>query len=389
MNITFALVYQNKKVSPLRVIITHKGKVWRKSVGISVTTADWSKVRHRTGTPSIDKKIIEIRNGLEAMLDNDSTPAEIEYALTRITDGQWNDGPIIESGSPSFWQYFKQWSERPCSSLRQHRSTYKTVLGLMGERWDWDTMDNRFYHQIIRQMEAQGYSVNYQGNIIQRIKTVMNEGRKAGYHNNTCFQEWKRPTEDSFSIALTENEMMMLWNADNLTLGEQKVRDLAWLGYLTASRYSDYSRLSVNNIYGDAIRFFQKKTDGEVLIPCSPKIKTILERNNGRAPKMVDQVFNREIKNVCRKVGITDVIQVPKSTRRKKGWSDNKAVEKWEMVSSHSFRRSGASALYRSGVPARVVRYLTGHSTDKQLFKYIKIDKEEGLELLARSAFFK
>ena len=125
------------------------------------------------------------------------------------------------------------------------------------------------------------------------------------------------------------------------------------------------------------------------MIPCSPKIKAILERNNGRAPKMADQVFNREIKNVCRKVGITDVIQVPISTRRKKGWDDNKAVEKWEMVSSHSFRRSGASALYRSGVPARVVRYLTGHTTDKQLFKYIKIDKEEGLELLARSGFFK
>ena len=387
MNIAFALVSPSKKESPIRVIITHKGKVFRKSIGLSCPTIAWSKTRHKSNTPAINERLTDIRNGLESVLDFDSSASDIEFALSRIVNGHWND-TLQADDTPTFWEYFKEWSERPCSSQRQHRLTYNTTLRLMGGVWTWDNMDSRFYQSILTKMKAEGYATNYQGNIIQRIKTVMSEGRKLGYHSNTAYTEWKRPAEESFSIALNEREMQMLWDAD-LTPGERRVADLAWLGYLTASRYSDYSRLTSDNIHGDTIRFVQRKTDSEVLIPCSPKIKTILERNKGRAPKMVDVVFNREIKEVCRKVGIDSVIQVPRSTRKIKGWADDKVVYKWELVSSHSFRRSGASALYRSGVPARVVRYLTGHTTDKQLFKYIKIDKEEGLELLSQSDFFK
>ena len=387
MNIIFALVSPSRKESPIRVIITHKGKVFRKSIGLSCPAIAWSRVKHKSNRPAINERLKEIRDGLESVLDADSTFDDVEFALSRVEGGHWNDTlPMLDR--PTFWQHFHEWSERPCTSQRQHRLTYNTVLRLMGGVWTWENMDARFYQSLIKKMQENGYSPNYQGNIVQRVKTVMSEGRKMGYHSNMSYLKWKRPSEESFSIALTESEMMLLWEGE-LTPGERRVADLAWLGYLTASRFSDYSRLTSDNIYQDCIRFFQKKTDGEVMIPCSPKIRTIFERNGGHAPRISAQVFNREIKEVCRKVGIDSIIQVPKSTRLKKGWPDDKQIRKWELVSSHSFRRSGASALYRSGVPARVVRYLTGHTTDKQLFKYIKIDKEEGLEMLSQSAFFK
>lgn len=60
-----------------------------------------------------------------------------------------------------------------------------------------------------------------------------------------------------------------------------------------------------------------------------------------------------------------------------------------ELVSSHTFRRSGASALYRAGVPAKVIRFLTGHKSDKTLFLYIKLNAEDGYQSLAGLEFFK
>ena len=182
--------------------------------------------------------------------------------------------------------------------------------------------------------------------------------------------------------------MDRLWNAE-LEGHDSRVRDLAMLGYLTASRFSDYSRLNEDNIQGDRISWIQEKTDEPVLIPCSPKIRTIFKRNGGRAPKMCSIVFNRDIKTVCKKVGIDEVIQVPESKRKMMGRTKTEPVYKYELVSSHTFRRSGASALYRSGVPARVVRFLTGQKDDRTLFKYIKLNIEDGADMLAESDFFK
>ena len=70
---------------------------------------------------------------------------------------------------------------------------------------------------------------------------------------------------------------------------------------------------------------------------------------------------------------------------------DRKSVEKhqrWELVSTHTARRTGATLLYKSGVPIALCRLCTGHTTDQMFMRYLKIGKEEGAQLLAKSEFF-
>ena len=387
MNISYQLKSPKEKLSPIRIVITHRGRVYRKSLGISVSPTEW-----RRGKP-VNVKVLKMVNSLTARLNERLSPLsdheDIEFCLSCIHDGVFNDSvkDVLGQGV-KFMDYFREWSERDSSSRNQRRLTYNVIKDIMGTAYGWDNVDDRYLYCLTNSMKRRGYGVNYMGNIIQRLKTVMEEGRKLGYHDNTAHQSFKRMREDAFAIALTPEDMQRLWDADLLP-GESRARDLAWLGYLTAARFSDYSRISESNVHDGVLRFVQQKTDDPVAIPCSPKIRTVLERNGGRAPKMCQQVFNREIKEVCRKVGITDFVEVPKSFRQTKGWPASKRVEKWELVSSHTFRRSGATALYKSGVPIRVCRYLTGHKSDSQFLKYIKIDREEGLSMLEQSAFFK
>lgn len=385
MNITF---YPKGRggTQPLIVTITHNGKRYRKAVGITV--ASWSTDKQRCGHIPTDKNIRLIRVGLESMLDEFSTEADIRDALEHIKDGKWIDTLSAKVDGPSFQEFFKEWSERDAGAHRQNTLTYRTVTSIMGDGYDWDGLDSAYYAKLKRGMDKRGFRPNYQGVLVGRLKTCLNEAYALHYITNPDFREWAKPHEETFAIALTQQEVDKLWDAE-LKGAMAKTRDLAMLGIYTAARFSDYSRLSRDNIHDGRISFVQTKTGLPVLIPCSPKILTVLERNNGYAPRIAIQHFNKYLKDLCKSVGIDDVVEVPKGVRTKLKKKAGEKVYKWELVSSHTCRRTGASLLYKSGVPIRVCRYLTGHTKDDTFLKYIKIDREEGANILANADFFK
>ena len=50
-------------------------------------------------------------------------------------------------------------------------------------------------------------------------------------------------------------------------------------------------------------------------------------------------------------------------------------VPKYELVTSHTGRRSFATNLYRRGIPSSQLMFLTGHKTEAAFMKYIKVSK--------------
>ena len=53
---------------------------------------------------------------------------------------------------------------------------------------------------------------------------------------------------------------------------------------------------------------------------------------------------------------------------------------KYQMVHTHTARRTGATLMYLSGMDVYDIIKITGHSTPMMLKKYIKADKLEVLE---------
>lgn len=62
---------------------------------------------------------------------------------------------------------------------------------------------------------------------------------------------------------------------------------------------------------------------------------------------------------------------------------------KWEIVSTHTARRTEATRLYLSGVLMRQCIMLTGHTAEENFRKYIRITKEENARMLDDNPFFK
>jgi integrase len=84
--------------------------------------------------------------------------------------------------------------------------------------------------------------------------------------------------------------------------------------------------------------------------------------------------INYVVKDICKLAGINSPEQ--KQTTRH-GMTVTKNVEKWELVSTHTARRSFATNAYKMGVPSITIMAITGHKTETSFLKYIKVTPQE------------
>ena len=392
MKINFNLKDRAAEVSAVRLIITHKGRVYRKYTGISVKTRQWKRTKRDGQMPTNPRdaeKLKEIRLALESRLDEYSGENDILRAIDDVlSDKSAHYTPLasVERSRPSFWEYFREWGGRDCPGIRQRARTCRLIAETMGTSDDWEDVDEAYYLRLVQRMNERGYSRNYQGSIIARLKTVMSEGYRMKYHRNDDFRRFKKTAEQPETVYLTEDEVERLWRLELQDSTECRVRDLFLIGVFTVARFSDYSRLSEKNISGGYITFTQRKTADSVMIPLSPKVAAILRRNGGRAPEVGQNLFNREIKVVCMKAGIGGRVQV---TRSRGTRHETSMVPKWKMVSSHTARRTGATLLHKTGIPVQSLMLITGHRSIQSLMHYLRLTKEENARNLKDNPFFK
>jgi len=390
MNINFNLKDYTSEKSAVRIVITHRGKVFRKYTGISISPTKWKrskKGRQWPTDPKDSEKLKGILLALEERLNEYSTNAEIEEALDDILSSQVSSYKPMDKTSRrvTFWQYFDEWASRAKSTRKNDMNVKRRIAELMGREDNWNDINSAWFFRLNQKLDAAGYAVNYKATITARIKAMMSEGFKLKYHTNTEYMTFKKVQEPADTIYLAQEEVDAVWAVELTASMEKKARDLFIIGVYTASRFSDYSRLSIEDIRDGKIRFVQKKTSKSVVIPAAPRVLEVLKRNGGSSPIISQQKYNEGIKEVCKKAGITSTIYVTKSHGAA---HETKKMKKYEMVSSHTARRTGATLLYMSGVPLRQCMLITGHTTEANFMKYIRVTKEQNAELLSSNSFF-
>jgi integrase len=128
----------------------------------------------------------------------------------------------------------------------------------------------------------------------------------------------------------------------------------------------------------------QKNTD--VIIPVHWVIKEIIDKGFDWEKKVYDTKINKAIKPICMMAGIKNNVSV---SRTEGGKLITTTHQKWELVTTHTARRSAATNMFKSGIPSLSIMMITGHRTEKSFLKYIKISQEENAEILSTHKFFK
>ena len=80
--------------------------------------------------------------------------------------------------------------------------------------------------------------------------------------------------------------------------------------------------------------------------------------------------------------------ELVKCTYTKGGQEETKMIPKYDLIKSHTARRSFCTNKYKAGMNIFDIMLFSGHSTEKEFYKYIRIKDQERASHIVKSGFF-
>lgn len=284
-------------------------------------------------------------------------------------------------------------------------------------KFDWDDINESLVDRYISYLENIGYMKYTIDKHISLFKTLISVAERQGYHSNhAAIKLLKSPQikdeDKAKKIYLTKEELKALFEMKLIGFYE-KVRDVFLIGCYTGMRISDYGRIDKSDIgYTDAgtkvIRITQEKTGGKIVIPIlDDKLEILLKKYDYKVPQISDQSLNRAIKQICKKLAETvpslqikerTVLTLKERNANEKAKDEGKLLyeydekgfplkAKWELVTSHTARRSCITNMYLSKkytIPQMMS--ISGHKTEMMLYKYVRLSLDEFADNVASVA---
>lgn len=264
---------------------------------------------------------------------------------------------------------------------------FESSLGAKGLKFSDITID--IYSRFMEFCDERNYMESTKYQYASLVKAVMNYALEDGVSENTVQNSKGFVTHRSVAVFkkvyLTRDEIARLaaLKTEPGTLPD-KVKDVFLVGCYTGQRFSDYSSLSIDemeNIMVDgtahkALRKIQRKTGHTVVIPVlDDNLLTIMNKWNGHLPKITISALNATIKVLCREAGINSKI----TTFSSRGGKKLRSVQpKYELVSSHTARRSYITNLYMEGtLSTEQIRSISGHMSEESFRRYLCQNQEE------------
>jgi integrase len=190
----------------------------------------------------------------------------------------------------------------------------------------------------------------------------MNYATEMGVNKNLEYlkKSFKVLSEKVSRIYLSTDEVNILYHLElNETLS--KTRDVFVLMCYLGIRFSDYKRITKNNIHNEYLDIVMEKTNEPVSIPLHPHALEIIERWNYHLPSISNPKLNKNIKKICKQAHIDEIIN---------------GRSKYKLVTCHTARRSFATNGYLSDVLVRDLMRITGHKKETTFLNYVQVTRE-------------
>ena len=202
-----------------------------------------------------------------------------------------------------------------------------------------------------------------------------------GYNTNTAYKTFTptlKRTQKKI-IYLTNEEMRKLLAleipAERKAL--ENVRDVLIFCCFSGLRHSDVFNLRRSDVKDGVIEVTTVKTADSLSIELNEVTKGILEKykdyrfkGDKALPVICNQTMNRNVKELCRMAGIDEEIRI---TTYKGNQRIDEVKRKWELVGTHTGRKTFIVNALSLGVAPNVVMKWTGHSDYKAMKPYIDI----------------
>lgn len=260
-------------------------------------------------------------------------------------------------------------------------------------RLTWELFNAQFEERLTAWMMDKNYAANTIATQFSIMKVWLREAEFQGIITDKSFHRYRTKCQDVDNVYLTEDDINRLYALDfNDEAIKAQIapysnievtRDLFVLACWTGLRFGDWRDLTDANIEDENMIVHTHKTNTTVVIPLHPKVKAIIDKYDGVLPKSVDKAHTiQHIRKCAELAGISQHVSLG---RVQGGRSVLKTGPKYQFVSNHTARRSFATNMYLKGVPAISIMAITGHTTEANFMKYIKVDKEQHAKIVAQA----
>ncbi len=414
------------KVRPILAIVTEKGKqILRYSTKISICLDDWNKVKQNVRKSNNDFQAHNAKlSKFQSTLKTLSASLELEgititkEAVLKVFDLMTakQRGKVIDNTLIGFFKReitklptkLNPTTLRPydVSTLNKYSRAYDLLLELQEQekiKFLFQNIDMDFYYKYINFLQGKNLRPNTIGvHHVRVLITILHEAERQGLVVNSAYKDrlFSVPSEKTEKVYLTTKEIerieKLVFDDSNRHL--EHSRDMFLLGCYTGQRHNEFSRFKKEHFEstddGMVIKIVQSKGNKLTVIPIGSNVIAIMERYNWNLTKTVIEkgvIINQSentaytellenAKEVCKLAGIDNAISV---TQRKGSETKTVVRPKYELIGTHTGRRSFATNMYKSGKLQMLdIMQITGHSKVETFLGYICTTKEESANVI-------
>ena len=341
--------------------------------------------------------------------DVETIKAEYAKAFGRAHKPQVSTQPEEKSKStPKFWEYYSifvsersetnQWTLatiQKFSALKSHLSRWKR------KNLDFSDFDERGLTSLVtffrNNLDMKNTTIGKQ---LGYLKWFLRWATLKGYNKNLAYQTFspKLKIAQKTVVFLEWDELMRVFNYTIPANGEcvtlhsadgkeytkvvhdaaaiAKTRDVFCFCCFTSLRYSDAANLKRANITGEALTITTVKTADTITIELNKYARAILERYENAdlggyaLPHITNQRMNIYLKDLCE---LCEINQPITQTYYRGAERIDETMPKYELVGTHTGRRTFICNALMLGIPAEIVMKWTGHADYKSMKPYIDI----------------
>jgi integrase len=388
---------------------TYSGHRIRISTGEQIFPAHWNNKAEKVREVIDEPEACEINTRLK-LIESLVTDVHLNFLRDGIIPlpkelmmeiGNQRIKPNLQTNNKGFWELFEDFVEykrKRLPNVKDFDNSLRKHLLKAEENWKKpltfsalklknqgviELLDGYLTNDAINSKGEKGLATNTVGKQFKNLKVFLNWVFSNEYVPKFDMKHIVTKTEEVDAIYLKQDEVDLIFNLDNLTEKDSLIRDLFVIGIETGLRFSDFIRIKPQYIADNKLTINPIKTISNkkniVQIPISGKFRAILNKRDGIPPIYDKELteFNKTVRELAKNAGIDSEVVIYRTIR---GKQIEKVYQKYELVSSHTCRRTFCTLKFLAKMPAHVIMAFTSHKTERSFLRYLKLGNEEVCE---------
>jgi integrase len=411
----------------IRVSIVIGGTRFLTSTGYKISPAKWDSERRQVRKGASNGKGITwatINSGLAAIVKHftayeneceqtNFTP-DVEALKNEFSDKFGRKRSAIQQNVITFFDYYNEFVKETSVRNSWADASFEKFHALKNllcrfrpaDSITFDTFSEIGLHNFVQFLvNSEGMKNTTIRNQLNFIGMFLRWATAKGYNTCTDFQTFKPKLKmvDKKVVFLTWDEVMRVFNytlPENGTVvtlhradgteytkvvekagGIERAKDIFLFSCFTSLRYSDAIKIKWSDIDGDSFSVTTQKTHDALTIEINKYARAILDKYKDYAEQLGGFVFphlaNQKMNVYLKTLGeLCEINTLITQTYFRGAEREEETRPKYELIGTHTGRRTFVCNALAMGVPAQVVMSWTGHSDYNSMRPYIAVADE-------------